>query len=144
MLAIPRSSTDQSLHKYFDHCRFQVEVPADMCYPIFFGIVSYFATGVNRDVRAFFLYTVIIVLNVVTASSIGLFVASVMMNASQALVVCSGWVLVSLATSGFLLDPDNIPGFLKFTRYLSFMRVSNSSSFGSMPWSWTFALSVAQ
>lgn len=95
-----------------------------MCYPIFFAVVSYFSTGINPDVRAFFLYVLIIILNVSVATSIGLFVSSVMMNASQAQVICSAWTLISLVTSGYILDPDNIPGFLKFTRYLSFMRVS--------------------
>lgn len=74
--------------------------------------------------RAFFLYSLIIVLNVIAATSIGLFVSSVMMNARQAQVVCGVWVLISLVTSGYLLDPDNIPDYLQFVRYLSFMRVS--------------------
>lgn len=105
----------------------QVEIPADTCYPLFFAFVIYFATGINEDIRAFFLFLIIVVLNVLVSLSIGLFVSSVLMSARQAQVLVAAWVLLSLTTSGYLLDPDNIPDYLKFVRYLSFMRVSLTS-----------------
>lgn len=99
-------------------------MPADMIYPLSSCLVLYYLVNMNPDIRAYILFNVITVLNVLIGQSIGLFASAVMMNVRQAQLLGSSWVLFSLMTSGYLIDPDNIPKPLQWVRYVNFLRVS--------------------
>lgn len=102
-----------------------VETPADMIYPTVFAVVVYYIIGLNPSFRSFILFIVILVLNVLTAQSVGLFVSAVMMDVRQGQVLASIWILGSMLISGYYIDPDNVPEFVEPIRAISFIKVSH-------------------
>lgn len=94
-----------------------------MIYPTFFSVVIYFSIGLNPSFVSFILFVIILVLNVLTAQSVGLLISAVMMDVRQAQVLASIWILTSMLISGYYIDPDNTPSFVSPLRALSFIRV---------------------
>lgn len=94
-----------------------------MIYPAFFGVVVYFTIGLNPSFGAFILFLVILVLNVLTAQSVGLLISAVMMDIRQAQIFGAIWILTSMLVSGYYIDPENTPSFVSPLRAISFIRV---------------------
>ncbi|CDF34030.1 unnamed protein product [Chondrus crispus] len=100
-----------------------IETPADTVYPLFFAAATYFIVGLNPFFLSFLLFTIVLVLNVLTAQSVGLFISAVVMDVRHAQIVGSIWVLTSMLTAGYYIDPDNVPPFVLPFRVLSFIKV---------------------
>ena len=94
-----------------------------MLYPVLYSAGVYFVVGLNPSIQSFSLFTVILVTNVLAAQSIGLLVSTLLMNVREAQVLGTLWILGSMLTSGYHVDPDNTPSFVLPFRYLSFIKV---------------------
>lgn len=101
-----------------------VEIPAEVLFPLASSIVIYFVVGQNPDIRALFLFCLFAMLNSLIGQGIGLLSAAVMMNIRQAIILASGITLASFMVSGYMIDINNLPAAVRFTRYLSFFRYS--------------------
>lgn len=101
----------------------QVELPADMMYPALYSIVVYFTIGLNPYFPSFLLFTIILVLNVLCAQSMGLLISAIVMDVRQAQVVASIYILSSMLLSGYYIDPENFPSFVSPLRNISFIKV---------------------
>lgn len=101
----------------------QIETPADTIYPTIFALIAYFTIGLNPSFVSLLLFTIILVLNVLTAQSVGLFISAIVMDVRQAQVLGSVWILTSMLISGYYIDPDNVPSFVLPFRVLSFIKV---------------------
>lgn len=99
-----------------------------MLYPFVFSCVVYPMIGLNRNFGAFVLFSVILTLNILTAQGIGLFISAIFMDVRQGQVLGSVWILGSMLISGYYIDPENTPGFVKPLRAISFIKVSTLSS----------------
>lgn len=95
-----------------------------MFYPTFFSAVMYYAAGLNPYFPSFVLYTVTLVLNVLTAQGVGLLISALLMDVRKAQVFGTLTVLSSKLLSGYFVNPDNIPSFAEPLRYLSFIKYS--------------------
>lgn len=101
-----------------------VETPADMIYPTVFSLVTYFTIRLNPHISSFILFLVVLILDVLTAQSIGLLISALVMDVRKAQVIGSIWILSSMLVSGYYIDPENTPDFVKPFRQLSFLKVS--------------------
>lgn len=102
----------------------QVDIPADIFYPICFSIVVYFSAGLNPDVRAFLMFMLICSLNVLVGHGLGMIVSAIFLDVRNAQVLASTLILLSLVSSGYLIDPDNVPVFMKPLNFLGVIKYS--------------------
>uniref|UniRef100_A0A7S2TIU1 ABC transporter domain-containing protein n=1 Tax=Lotharella oceanica TaxID=641309 RepID=A0A7S2TIU1_9EUKA len=104
------------------------ETPLNIINPSAFVIVTYWMTDLHDSVGTFFLYWLLLLINVEFASSTGMLVSASQTSPKKALVTVSTLVLTSMLLGGFYVNPDNIPIWLRWVRWLSFV----TYSFGSM------------
>lgn len=104
----------------------QVETPADVLYPAIYSSVVYYMVGLNPAFVSYLLFAVILILSCLTAQSVGIFVSACMMDVKQAQAIGTVWILGSMLTSGYHIDPDNMPKFVRPLCYLSFPKVRPS------------------
>ena len=100
-----------------------------MVYPLIYTSIVYYAIGLNPYFPSFLLFLIILILTVLAAQSVGLFISAVMMDVRQAQVAASLTLLFSMLVSGYYVNPDNIPDFVRPLRYFSFIKVC--SHFGN-------------
>lgn len=90
-----------------------------MCFPVLYATVVYFAINLNPDVRAFILFIIISSLNVLVGQGLGMLLSAIFMDIRNAQVLASTLILISLVSSGYLIDPENVPNYMKFLGYIS-------------------------
>lgn len=95
----------------------------DMLTRIFFSLVTYWVIGLNPKFHAFLLFTIVLILNVLVRKSMSLLVSSLFMEVKQAQVLGSLSVLSSMLISGYSIDTNNTPAFVRPFRYLSFIKI---------------------
>lgn len=114
----------------------QVDLPADVFYPVIFATATYFTVGLNPNIRAFIVFVVITSLNVLVGQGLGMLMSAIFMDLRNAQVLASTLILISLVSSGYLIDPENVPTFMKFLGYISPIKfcyeglVRNEMSYG--------------
>lgn len=94
-----------------------------MIYPFIFSCVVYPVVGFNSNFGSFVLFSVILTLNILTAQGVGLFISAIFMDVRQGQVLASIWILGSMLISGYYIDPENTPDFVKPIRSVSFIKV---------------------
>lgn len=116
-----RASGAYRLSAYY-FAKSMVETPADMIYPIIFSFVVYWIIGFKATFWAFLTFVVILILLVLAAHSIGLAVSAAVMDVRKGQVLSSVIILTSMLISGFYVNNENVPSFIRPFRYLSFIR----------------------
>lgn len=116
-----RASGAYRLSAYY-FAKTTVETPADAVYPLLFSIFVYYIIGLNPRVSVFLAFCGIMVLQVLAAQSIGLFISAVIKDVKEAQVLGSVWVLMSMLVGGFYINSDNIPSFLRYLSWLSYLK----------------------
>jgi len=122
-----RAQGSYRLSAYY-FAKMAAEMPFNWLSPSLFIILVYWMTGINNNVGTFFTFWALLILNVELAVSMGMLISAAETNPKKALTVVSILVLGSMLLGGFYVDPDNIPDWLSWIQWLSFVRYS----FGSM------------
>jgi len=104
------------------------EMPLNWLNPSLFIIFVYWMTDLNSDPANFFLFWVLLIINVELAVSIGMLVSAAVTSPKKALVMVSILVLGSMLLGGFYVDHGNIPIWLRWIQWLSFIKYT----FGSL------------
>ncbi|KAJ8900802.1 hypothetical protein NDN08_000102 [Rhodosorus marinus] len=115
-----RSSGAYRLSAYF-LAKSTAEVPLDVIYPIVWGSIVYWLVGLNPNIDRFFVYLLLLVTNVLVAQSFGLAISVAVMNVQKATVLASVVMLASLMVAGFYVATENLPSWIRWVQYLSFV-----------------------
>mmetsp|Transcript_31992 Transcript_31992/g.44608 ORF Transcript_31992/g.44608 Transcript_31992/m.44608 type:complete len:659 (+) Transcript_31992:118-2094(+) len=100
------------------------EMPLNWISPSMFIVMTYWMTGLNDDPAVFFAFWFLLILNVELTSGLGMLVSAAQPNPKKALVIVSVLVLASMLLGGFYVNPDNLPSWLQWAQWLSFVRYS--------------------
>lgn len=100
------------------------DVPVGLAFPLAIMTVTYWATGLSRTAGQFFVYLLTLVLQVLTAQSIGLLVSSAIVNLKKAMVTVGLVMLGMVLLGGFYASADAIPFWLDWARYCSVVKYS--------------------
>jgi len=100
------------------------EMPLNWISPSMFIIIVYWMTGLNDDPAVFFAFWFLLILNVELTSGLGMLVSAAQPDPKKALVIVSVLVLASMLLGGFYVNPDNLPSWLQWAQWLSFVRYS--------------------
>ena len=95
------------------------EIPLEFILPIIYCIIVYWATGLNRSIEKFIIFTVVILLDVAISYSIGLWISSAILSVPKAAVVVTSYFLLTMLLGGFYIEEDAMPIWLSWAQYLS-------------------------
>lgn len=98
-----------------------VEVPLDMIFPFFFSVYVYWMLNLNPEASRFILFLVFVFITVFTAQSIGLFIAAVFMDFRKSQTLAAVFMLTSMLTGGFYVNDSQMPVWIRWIQYLSFI-----------------------
>ncbi|GJQ08303.1 hypothetical protein GpartN1_g94.t1 [Galdieria partita] len=98
-----------------------VEVPLDLIYPFFFSVYIYWMLNLNPQASRFILFLVFVGITVFTAQSIGLFIAAVFMDFRKSQTLAAVFMLTSMLTGGFYVNDSQMPVWIRWIQYLSFI-----------------------
>lgn len=82
------------------------------------------------------MFLIISSLNVLVGQGLGMLLSAIFMDIRNAQVLASTLILISLVSSGYLIDPENVPAYMKFLGYISPIKfcyeglVRNEMSYG--------------
>jgi ABC-type multidrug transport system ATPase subunit len=115
-----RSSGSYRLSAYY-LAKTIVDLPADTLYPLFFSCAVYFTINLNSAFARFISFAAIITLVVWVAISFGQAFSAALMNVKYAQILTACSIMAMMLLGGYYVDSDNIPGFVKPFRYVSFV-----------------------
>ncbi|EME31813.1 ABC transporter, ATP-binding protein isoform 3 [Galdieria sulphuraria] len=98
-----------------------VEVPLDLIYPFFFSVYIYWMLNLNPQASRFILFLIFVGITVFTAQSIGLFIAAVFMDFRKSQTLAAVFMLTSMLTGGFYVNDSQMPVWIRWIQYLSFI-----------------------
>ncbi|KAJ3447575.1 abc transporter g family member [Anaeramoeba flamelloides] len=98
------------------------DFPFEVIIPIFYSIILYNMTKLRKDWGAFFIFllTTILIRNV--GATIGFLLSSVTKSSEIGLGLSPPVIIPQLIFTGFLVDFDTIPSFLRWFRYINPMK----------------------
>ena len=104
---------------------------------LIFSILTYWMVGLNGFAGAFFLFVVIVVLTAYSGESVALLASAPASSPQAAAAVTPVLIVCALLFGGFFIQPDTIPVWLRWLRFLSFIYYGFSAvminQFGSAP-----------
>jgi len=100
------------------------DLPVQISYPIIFGTISYWMIGLNPDFGRFLRFLVVLVTTSLVASSFGLLLSAWITNPKVALSVAGTAMLALMLAAGFYVEPAQLPDWISWLRYISFLRFS--------------------
>jgi ABC-type multidrug transport system permease subunit len=77
--------------------------------------------NLNPEASRFILFLVFVGITVFTAQSIGLFIASVFMDFRKSQTLAAVFMLTSMLTGGFYVNDSQMPVWIRWIQYLSFI-----------------------
>jgi ABC-type multidrug transport system ATPase subunit len=101
-----------------------VETPADCIYPTIFSLIVYWVVGFNPGGGPFIVFLIILIAVVLTSQSFGLAISAALLDVRRAQVLASCLILSSMLMAGYYINNENIPGFVRPLRYLSYLKYS--------------------
>lgn len=116
-----RSSGAYRLSAYYC-AKTLVELPADTLYPLIFGCVVYWMTGLNTGFDRFIIFNIIMVCLTLTSQSLGLLLSAAVMDVRRAQVGATITILSCMLISGFYVPRENVPVFLRPFQALSYIK----------------------
>ncbi|GJP83639.1 hypothetical protein CLOP_g13765 [Closterium sp. NIES-67] len=100
-----------------------LSLPYEILPPVFYSCIVYWMTGLNPSGGRFVLFTLVLVLDTMVASSIGMAVGTATSTVKQAISIAAILQLLSVMVVHFLsLNP---PAWVGWTQYLSFSTYVN-------------------
>lgn len=104
-----------------------IEVPFQVIFPFITSVCIYFAVGFTEDAGRFFIFALILILDVLVATSMGFFVGCAVQNASAATSLVTVAMLPFILFAGFFVNLDDIYVWLRWLQYLSPIRYSTEA-----------------
>jgi ABC-type multidrug transport system permease subunit len=98
------------------------ETPLWLVLPILFSCISYWMVGMSSYSGNFFFFILIMCLFVLMGNSIGVMVAAIIPDLKKALTFSVVIVLGSVLLGGFFINRDNLPVWIAWARWLSYMK----------------------
>eukprot|EP00186_Timspurckia_oligopyrenoides_P002085 CAMPEP_0182443060 /NCGR_PEP_ID=MMETSP1172-20130603/1902_1 /TAXON_ID=708627 /ORGANISM="Timspurckia oligopyrenoides, Strain CCMP3278" /LENGTH=731 /DNA_ID=CAMNT_0024638225 /DNA_START=114 /DNA_END=2309 /DNA_ORIENTATION=- len=121
VIAKDRASGSYAMSAYY-LAKTTVELPIDLVYPLFFCIVVYWMTGLSSTFYKFIVFIIVIIADVLAAQSLGYFVSALVMDVKKAQVILTCLILGSMLVSGYYVNNNNIPDWVGWLRYVSFVQ----------------------
>jgi len=110
-----------SLPSYF-LSKTTVELPALLLLPLIGATILYWLVGLQPDAGKFFIFAVTMILMSTVGTSIGMFVATLFEDVSQALQLLPLFLMPLMLFSGYMVNDDSIPVYFIWLKYLSPMK----------------------
>lgn len=104
--------------------RIAVDIPLKIFCPVLFGTISYWCVGFQADAILYFWAMLILVLLALTGNAMGLFLACIFPDVAVALMAAPLFILPLMMFSGFFLNAESTPVYLKWMEYISPMKYS--------------------
>jgi ABC-type multidrug transport system ATPase subunit len=104
-----------------------VDIPIRLLGPFLFATISYWALGFQNDGVKYLICVIILILLALAGNAMGLFLACIFTDVSIALAVAPMVILPLMMVSGFFLNPDSFPVYLKWAQWLSPMKYAFSA-----------------
>eukprot|EP00164_Ancoracysta_twista_P001279 GFYU01001677.1.p1 GENE.GFYU01001677.1~~GFYU01001677.1.p1 ORF type:complete len:808 (-),score=215.27 GFYU01001677.1:64-2487(-) len=123
VIARERQSGSYRLSAYFV-AKSVSEIPIELVYPFAMVTVVYFATGLRLDAGSYFSVVAFLLLGVLTSQSVGLLISTLVMDLKKAMILSGVLMLGMMLAGGWYVDSDNVPVFVSWVRYLSFVSYS--------------------
>lgn len=121
-----RESKSYRLSAYF-LSKLVTETPLLVIYPSIFVVLVYWMTGMRDDAGAFFQFWVLLLLTSQAAYSFGLAMSTLILDFKKAMVLATVSILFLMLISGFYVNPDNIPVWLRWIQWLAIIKFSFSA-----------------
>lgn len=102
--------------------RVLVDLPLKMLCPSLFGTIAYWSVGLQASADKFFIAIVILILLALCGNAIGLFLACIFSDVAVALMAAPVMILPLMMFSGFFLNPESTPVYLKWVEFISPMK----------------------
>eukprot|EP00931_Biecheleriopsis_adriatica_P003136 TRINITY_DN10444_c0_g1_i1.p1 TRINITY_DN10444_c0_g1~~TRINITY_DN10444_c0_g1_i1.p1 ORF type:complete len:649 (+),score=128.43 TRINITY_DN10444_c0_g1_i1:60-2006(+) len=99
--------------------RVLVDLPLKMFCPLMFGTIVYWAVGFQVHLQKYLVMQLLLVILALSSNSFGLFLACVFPDVAIALAVAPIIILPLMMFSGFFLNPESTPVWLKWVEYIS-------------------------
>lgn len=104
-----------------------IEVPFQVIFPFVTAVCVYFAVGFTADAGRFFLFALILILDVLVATSMGFFVGCAVQNASAATALVTVVMLPFILFAGYFVNLGDVYVWLRWLQYLSPIRYSTEA-----------------
>jgi len=98
------------------------DIPFEMIFPVIFTTIIYWLTDARRDAGAYFLYLIVILFGSFASSGFGLMFSSWIPVFKDAMVYGSVALLSIMLTSGFYVDLQLMPSWIRWTQYISHLK----------------------
>lgn len=104
-----------------------IEIPFQALIPFMVAIITYFAVGLTAEADRFFLHALILILDVLCATSFGFFVGCAVTNESAANALVSLLMLPFILFAGYFVNLDDVYVWLRWIEYISPIRYSTEA-----------------
>jgi ATP-binding cassette, subfamily G (WHITE), eye pigment precursor transporter len=104
-----------------------IEIPFQLIFPFILAVCVYFAVGMTADAGRFFIFAAVLILDVLSATSLGFFIGCAIQNASVATAMVTILLLPFILFGGFFVNLDDIYVWLRWLQYLSPIRYSTEA-----------------
>eukprot|EP00188_Purpureofilum_apyrenoidigerum_P006014 Plantae.Rhodophyta-Purpureofilum_apyrenoidigerum.ctg8588.p1 GENE.Plantae.Rhodophyta-Purpureofilum_apyrenoidigerum.ctg8588~~Plantae.Rhodophyta-Purpureofilum_apyrenoidigerum.ctg8588.p1 ORF type:complete len:677 (-),score=140.60 Plantae.Rhodophyta-Purpureofilum_apyrenoidigerum.ctg8588:728-2758(-) len=121
-----RSAGAYRLSAYF-LAKSTMEIPLEIIYPFFFGVIVYWMANLNPNAARFFIYMLLLLTHVIVSQSAGLAISAATMNVKKATTLASIFLLASMMVAGFYVDTENLPVWIRWLQYVSYVVYSFSA-----------------
>ena len=115
-----RSAGSYMLSAYF-LAKTSIESPMQLVYPYMFTLIVYFSANLKRTASAFFLFAVLLSMQVMVAQSLGYWLSSMVMDFAQLAVMAALWMVGTILVAGFFIPISKMHVWFRWIRYLSFV-----------------------
>jgi ABC-type multidrug transport system permease subunit len=114
-----RSARAYDTLSYFA-AKYLVEMPLNMTPCVWFGCIVYWIVGLNPNTFGYFL--LILMLEALTATSLGLAVSALMPNVEAATAAGPPAIIIALLFGGFFININTLPIVANWLPYVSFLK----------------------
>lgn len=98
------------------------ETPLELVLPFISSVISYWMVGLSEYFPNFIFYVVLVWLFTLMGGSIGLFISATVLDVKKALTLTVIVVLGSVLLGGFFISAENLPVWIAWARWISFMK----------------------
>eukprot|EP00183_Erythrolobus_madagascarensis_P001359 CAMPEP_0185850942 /NCGR_PEP_ID=MMETSP1354-20130828/4874_1 /TAXON_ID=708628 /ORGANISM="Erythrolobus madagascarensis, Strain CCMP3276" /LENGTH=740 /DNA_ID=CAMNT_0028551673 /DNA_START=159 /DNA_END=2381 /DNA_ORIENTATION=+ len=128
VIAKDRASGSYAMSAYF-LAKTSVELPIELVYPLMYSTAVYWMAGLNPAFWRFVVFVIVLLTTVLAAQSMGLFVSALVMDIKRGQVILTCFMLGSMLVGGYYVNNSNIPDWLGWLKYVSFVQYSFTALF---------------
>jgi ABC-type multidrug transport system permease subunit len=98
------------------------ELPGIIFFPSLFGIIVYWAVGLNGSLTRFLTFLVATVLTAFTAGGLGTAISACASSVEAASAAAPPFMIIMILFGGFYINADNVPDAVSWVQQVSFIR----------------------